>query len=56
MTTPEGRLSRLEEAIEHRATKTELAQLETRLHRYTIVLLTLIATLVGAVVLAVDSL
>ena len=56
MATPEERLSRLEEAVEHRATKTEMAQLEIRLHRYTFVLLTLIATLVSAVVIAVDRL
>ena len=56
MATPEERLSRLEEAIEHRATKTEIAQLEIRLYRYTFILLTLIATLVGTVALVVDRL
>ena len=56
MKTPEERLSRLEEAVQHRATKEELAQLEARLYKYVVVLLPIIASLVGGIVVLVDRL
>ena len=56
MTTMEERVSRLEGAYEHLATKADIAQMEARLVRWTIGIIVAAATLTGTIAFAAASL
>ncbi len=56
MTTMEERVSRLEGAYEHLATKADIAQMEARLVRWTIGIIVAAATLTGIIAFAAASL